>query len=136
MRGGFLHMLWFIAAGSIVAFAALTFAGKLAYSSASGEFEPALVRDVSGHGVHQLYGIILVSNTCDQLSGRLLQVSTSTYEVSFSTWREPSTPCSEERTPRAFHEALFAPPQGVSFVATLNGLPFPIAIITATSSKP
>ena len=91
---------------------------------------PVLVRDTIGVGSHTLSGTIPVSSTCDEVTVKTEQVSTTTYALMFTTWREPHVPlCIEREVTRQFRAIIFASSLGVSFTATLDGEPIPIAVI-------
>lgn len=135
MRGTLLHLLWFSIVSSFVACVVLVVAGRIEFANASGESDPVVVRDVLGPGnSHHLFGMVLVPQTCDELQQHLQVISTSTYEMVFHVWQEPSVSCTNERTPRVFEESLFAASGSVDFVATLDGVAFPITILVATTS--
>jgi hypothetical protein len=135
MRGNVLHLLWFTIVSCAIASIVLIGVGKMVYANAAGENDPTVVRDELGLGSHHLYGMVMVSQTCDELQDHIQLVSSTTYEVVFDTWQEPSVPCLNQRTPRVFHESIFAPPTGVEFVATLDGAVLPIAIVPVVSAS-
>lgn len=91
---------------------------------------PVLVRDTIGVGSHTLTGTIPVSSTCDEVTVKTEQVSSTTYALMFTTWREPHVPlCIEQEVTRQFRTIVFASSLGISFTATLDGEPIPIAVI-------
>ena len=96
---------------------------------------PVIVRDELGQGVHHLSGMVMVPSSCDQLSVRVEPRSDITFVLVFRTWREPSTDCILDETPRYFRAILFAPSTGVGFSATLDGLGFPIVVLPALPGR-
>lgn len=91
---------------------------------------PILARDNVGVGSHTLSGNVPVQSTCDEVIVDTEKTSDTSYTILFSTWREPYIPtCASQEVLREFHAIIFAPSLGVSFAATLNGHPVPIAVI-------
>lgn len=91
---------------------------------------PILARDNVGIGSHTLSGNVPVQSTCDEVIVDTAKTSDTSYTILFSTWREPYIPsCISQEVQREFHAIIFAPSLGVSFTATLNGAPIPIAVI-------
>lgn len=129
------RLVWFALAASTLSYAGLLFAGNFVSAQAARAYDPTLVRDEIELGAHHLSGMVMVPATCDELSMRIEQVDTFTYALRFSTWREPSVPCTEEETPRAFREVLFAPSAGIHIIATLDERALPIAIIPITAAS-
>lgn len=123
------HLAWFMIVVCTVTFVVLIFAGRLVFARAAGESDPTLIRDELGPGSHHLSGMVEVPSSCDELQERVEVLSRTTYEIIFTTWQEPSVPCSETEVPRAFRDALFAPATGVEFTATLDGAPLPILVL-------
>ena len=89
---------------------------------------PIIVRDNLRPDEHHLSGILLVPMTCDQLKVASRQISKYEYELIFESWPEPSIPCKEEPSARAFKTIVFAPAVGVHFSAILDKKPLPIAV--------
>lgn len=91
---------------------------------------PILIRDKIGAGTHILSGVVPVSSSCDEIIVYTEKISDSLYAIIFSTWREPYiSPCIEREVSREFRAVIFASSLGVSFTASLNGEPVPIAVI-------
>ncbi|MEK7133893.1 MAG: hypothetical protein AAB804_02385 [Patescibacteria group bacterium] len=126
-----LRMMWFTAISVVISYGIYLLVGNTLYARASGAYEPILVRDVIGPGSHYLSGMIMVPTPCDELYVRTHAVSSTTFLLSFKTWREPSVSCTEDRTPRPFHATLFGPATGVNFGATLDGVGQPIVVLPA-----
>ncbi len=135
MRENALHFLWFSIVSCAIACVVLIAVGKIVYANAAGENDPIVVRDELGFGSHHLFGMVLVPETCDELQDYIQAVSSTTYEMVFNIWQEPSVLCLQERTPRAFHEAIFGPPTGVEFLATLDGVAFPMTVLSSSPSQ-
>jgi len=133
------RMVWFAIVLTAASFAIFAVLGNFAISSAENE-GPVLIRDVVTPGVHNLSGMILLPLSCDELSTQSKPVSSTTYQLIFETWQDPSIACPEEPTPREFKTVIFAPQTGVTFFATLDGQGFPIQVTpddsAATSTKP
>ncbi len=125
----FYHLLWFTVISTVVAYVVLVVWGQIVFASASGHNDPVVIRDELGPGSHHLSGMVMVDQTCYQLQEKVNQMSSTLYEIEFKSWEEPSVPCKVERTPRWFHQALFAPAVGVDFIATLDGIALSIAVI-------
>jgi len=123
------RLVWFTVVACAVAFIILVFAGRMVFAQAAGESDPVVIRDELGPGSHHLSGMVEVPASCDELQERVQTLSTTTYEIVFTTWQEPSVPCGDDRVPRAFRDALFAPAAGVEFAATLDGDPLPILVL-------
>ncbi len=124
--------MWFFVATSLVSYGSYLVAGSIVHARAAGTYDPVVIRDVLGPGIHRLSGMIMVPTPCDQLSVRTHAVSSSTYMLVFKTWREPSVNCDTIEMPRPFHETVFAPATGVEFVATLDGASIPILVLPVT----
>jgi len=131
----FSRMIWLLVVASLVAYATYLVAGNMVNAEASGENIPVIVRDELGQGVHHLSGMVMVPSSCDQLSVRVEPRSDITFVLVFRTWREPSTDCILDETPRYFRAILFAPSTGVGFSATLDGLGFPIVVLPALPGR-
>jgi hypothetical protein len=92
--------------------------------------KPILIRDKVGVGSHILSGVVPVSSSCDEVIVYTDKISDSLYAIIFTTWREPYiSSCVERELSREFRAVIFAASIGVSFTATLNGEPIPIAVI-------
>lgn len=135
MEGVLARLGWFIVGAVVVAYLIFLIGSSILNAEASGLNAPIVVRDELRANEHQLSGMVWVSSPCDELSVQTSQVSATLYELSFSTWREPSVTCGNDSIPRAFHTIIFAPGAGVYFVATLDSAPLPIAVIPIVSSS-
>ena len=133
------RMVWFAIVLTAASFAIFSVLGNFAISSAENR-GPVLIRDVVSTDVHTISGMLLLPLSCDELSVQSKPVSSSTYQLIFDTWQDPSIPCPEEPTAREFKTVIFAPQMGITFFATLNGQGFPIQVTpdysAATSTKP
>lgn len=123
------RLAWFAIVTVAISYAAFLFSGSIISAQLSGINNPVVIRDELGPNSHHLYGMVMVPTPCDELFVRTETVSTSTYELLFETWREPSVTCAEEETPRSFRAVLFAPAAGVNFLATLDGTDLPVAVL-------
>jgi hypothetical protein len=122
------RLLWFVVLAAAISYGSYLLAGTAVDAQSSGAYEPVVIRDVLGPGLHNLSGMVMVPTPCDELMVSTQAVSTSSYMLIFKTWREPSVTCASDETPRSFHETLFAPAAGVDFAATLDGAGLPIAV--------
>ncbi len=129
------RMLWFFVVASVLAYAVYLVAGSIVHAQESRENQPIIVRDELGPGAHHLSGMIMVPTPCDQLSVRTEALANFTYVLVFRTWREPSVICEMNEVPRYFRTVLFAPSAGVTFIATLDGVGFPIIVEPALPSR-
>jgi len=123
------RLVWFTIVACLIAFMVLTVMGRLVFARAAGEDDPILVRDELTHGAHHLSGMVMVPSSCDELTLDVQEISSAMYEITFSTWQEPSVPCDGSRTPRAFRDVLFAPAADALFTATLDGVALPILVL-------
>ena len=128
------RMLWFFVVASLLAYATYLVAGSIVHAQASREYTPVTVRDELGQGVHHLSGMVMVPTRCDDVSVRAEEVSSGTYTLVFRSWREPSTDCPADETPRYFRAVVFAPSVGVQFTASYDGTGFPIVVLPAALS--
>lgn len=119
----------------MVAYACYVIGAGVVIADVSGSYRPVIVRDELAPNQHYLSGMIMVDNTCDQLTLSTKAISDTNFELVFGTWREPSSAvCADDPSPRSFRALLFAPAAGVSFIATYNGRSLPIAVVTMTPS--
>ena len=125
-------MLWFIVVACVVAYCTYLVAGSIVNAQASSEYQPILVRDELGAGVHHLSGMIMVPTPCHELILRTEKLSETAHVLSFRTWEEPSRKCERQEVPRHFRTVLFAPSAGVEFIATLAGVGLPITVLPVT----
>lgn len=123
------RLAWFAIVASAFSYAALLVLGSIVNAQASGLRDPVVIRDDLGVGIHRLSGMVMVPSRCDQVSLRTEALSTSTYSLAFTTWRDPSVACGGGAVPRAFRQVVFAPSAGVHFLASLDGRSFPIVVI-------
>ncbi len=129
MEGMFSRLAWIAAVCVIISYATYLVVGNIVNAQASGINEPVVIRDELRPNTHQLSGIVVVPTPCDELSVDFKALSTTTYSLILKTWHEPSVTCGNDPVPRAFHTTVFAPAAGVYFVATLDGVALPIAVI-------
>ena len=122
------RMVWFAIVATAFSYAVFIVLGNFVTAEAQDE-GPVRIRDVLEPGSHHLSGMVSVPQACDELLVRTEKLSTSSYELIFSTWQDPSVQCSPQSQPREFQAALFAPSTGVQFIATLNGRPLPVLVI-------
>jgi len=129
------QLAWFAIVSIIIAYVVYIVASSVVNAQAAGLNEPVLVRDELRPGEHELSGMVMVPSPCDELAVQTRQISTTQYSLDFTTWREPSIACSDDRTPRDFQTSLFAPAAGVYFVATLDGQALPIGVVPLVYSE-
>jgi len=137
MEGALARAAWFIVGAIIIAYLSYLIAASFVGAQAAGLNMPIAIRDDLQPNKHQLSGMVMVPSPCDELTLKTEQISETMYELNFTTWREPSVTCADDSTPRAFRTVLFAPSAGVNFVATLDNVALPIAVIPeiATTSQ-
>lgn len=124
------RLAWFAVVASISSYAVLLVVGSFVHARAARAYDPVVIRDELGVGVHHLSGMVVVPSNCDQLSVHVEKYSTTTYSLEFKTWRDPSVPCDVPDVPRAFREILFAPSTGIHVNASIDGRSFPVALIS------
>ena len=129
------RLVWFAVVATAACFAIFFVLGNFFVASAQDE-GPVPVRDVITSGTHRLSGILVLPLSCEELSVQPRQVSASEYALVFTTWQDPSIACPQTPTPRQFNAVVFAPSDGISFIATLDGKNIPIIVLpdTATST--
>lgn len=127
------RLLLFTFAASLVAGGILIIVGKLVFAHAAGEYEPSVIQEsvrvTNGIVTHHLTGMVEVHNTCNVLLQHIKQVDSTLFKIVFSTWRESSVECRNEKTPRHFRDSVTTATRDVVFIATLDGAPIPITII-------
>lgn len=129
------RLVWFAVVASTFSYAVLLVAGSIVHAQAARLNAPILIRDELGVGVHHLSGMVMVPSRCEQLSVHTEALSTTTYSLIFTTWHEPSVTCEDGEIPRSFREVVFAPSAGVQFVASLDGRPFPVAVMPVVRGR-
>jgi len=130
MEGVLARLGWFVVGAIIVAYLIFIVLSSIVNAQASGINAPIPVRDELQANEHNLSGMVMVQSPCDELSVKTPeQISPDVYQLTFTTWREPSVTCPNDATPRAFQTVLFAPAAGIYFVATLDNVALPIAVI-------
>jgi hypothetical protein len=133
------RMVWFAVVSTAASFAVFAVLGNFAIAGAENE-GPVVIRDVLSPGAHQFSGMLLLPLACDELSVQSRPMSSSTYQIIFQTWQDPSIACPPGPTPREFKTVIFAPSVGVEFLATLDGKSFPIEVVpdipAPTSTRP
>lgn len=127
--GFFRSLVWFVLILFVGLGATLIVANEIVRANLK-PIRPILIRDTVGIGSHTLAGVVPVSSTCDEVIVYTEKVSDSLHKLIFSTWREPNiSTCIDREQSREFRAVVFASSIGVSFTATLNGEPVPIAVI-------
>jgi len=127
------RFFWLFITTCLVVYAGYVFAGS--WMLRKSVETPVVILDQVRPYMHSLSGMVNVQSPCDQLSVRAESISTSTYMLLFSTWREPSVTCKIEPFPRSFQTQFFAPAHGIHIYATLDGQPLPIFIEAVTATK-
>jgi hypothetical protein len=128
------RLVWFGVVASFASFAIFFVLGNFAVATAE-DTGPVAIRDVLSPGVHHLSGMLLLPNSCDELTVETEQLSATAYALEFHTWENPSVPCPTTPTPREFQTIVFAPSVGVSFSASLDGTAFPITVLPAVITQ-
>jgi hypothetical protein len=123
------RMVWFFIVAGAVAYIIFIALGATIHARALDESRLVVIRDSLDVGAHYLSGIIMVRRTCSQLSVTYEKIADGLYSLRFSTWDEPSVPCTTEDTPRSFRAVVFAPSTGVTFVGSLDGEPLQLSVI-------
>ena len=123
------RMVWFFIVACAVAYIIFIVLGATIQARALDQSRIVTVRDSLEVGAHYLSGIVMVRQTCSQLSVSYERVSDSLYSLIFTTWDEPSVPCIVEDTPRSFRAVVFAPSTGISFVGALDGEPLQLSVV-------
>lgn len=129
------RMAFFAAVACIFSYATLVVAASSIRTEADEAIRTVWVRDVATSSTHYMSGIVMTPSTCSELHVRVSQVSTSVYKLSFTTWDNPSIPCTRELTPRPFRTVVFGPLIGLRFISTLNDQPLPILVIPSEPKK-
>ena len=129
MKDALVRLVWFFIVACATSYVVFLIAGSAIRAQAIDESRIFLIRDSLKPGVHYLSGIVMAPSTCAQISVRSKQVSTTTYELIFTSWEEPSVPCVQDDTPRSFRAVVFAPAAGVQFIGSLNEEPLSLAVI-------
>ena len=123
----FSSALWLLTVIFSVSYVSHLYLASIAHSEAI-EAGPVIIRDNLRSGEHHLSGMVTVSSPCDLLSVNAKKLSWNTYVLDFTSWNEPAILCEETPVPRSFNTTIFAPSIGISFIATLDGKPFPIIV--------
>lgn len=123
------HLVWMSLICVSIAYTVFVVVGGAIHSQALSASRVVAVRDVYKPGEHDLSGMVMVPNTCSQLVLHTEDLGANTFELRFTTWREPYVDCVEEDTPRYFRAVLFAPAVGVRFVGSLDGSALDIATL-------
>ncbi|MBV9158978.1 MAG: hypothetical protein JO019_00050 [Candidatus Kaiserbacteria bacterium] len=128
------RLVWFFFVSGVLAYSVFLIGGGFINAQAVSASRIVSVRDELQPGVHHLSGMVMVHSTCAQLSVSDTELSSSTIQLNFTTWMEPSVPCVEEDTPRAFRSVVFAPAAGVQFLGSLDGDPLTIVVVHEKAS--
>ena len=129
MKDAIVHLVWFFIVACAVSYLVFLVAGSTIRAQALDESRIVLVRDSLKPGVHYLSGIVMAHSTCAQISVRSQQVSTTTYQLIFTSWEEPSVSCVQDDTPRSFRAVVFAPAAGIELIGVLDDEPLQLAVI-------
>lgn len=112
----------------VVAYAVFLMAGATIYAQEEERSKTVWVRDDISPNIHRLAGMIMLPSSCHELTVRTEKLGEHAFKLVFTTWEHPYVECIKETTPVAFHEVVFAPAVGITFIATLDGKPLPIII--------
>ncbi|MDR3571368.1 MAG: hypothetical protein P4L81_04170 [Candidatus Pacebacteria bacterium] len=128
------RLVWFAIVATAAFFAIFVVLGNFALLQAQNPGVLA-IHDIVTPGTHSLSGILVLPLSCDELSVATQKVSDTEYLLAFQSWQDPSIDCPKAPAPRAFQAVALAPATGVQFVATLDGKPLPITIITDVAAS-
>ena len=120
------RILWICILCTLVAYATYLLLGS--HIEAKESMLPVVVRDNISLGEHHLSGVVMVPDSCDELSFEVMKIDYAHYKIAFTTWPEPSVECVHEPTARVFTTTVFAPSVGVQFIASLDAGSLPIAV--------
>lgn len=123
------RLTWFFVVAAAASYGILFVAGSAIRAQALDETRVVLIRDTLKPGAHHLAGMLMVRRTCAEVSVRSEKLSNTLYHLQFSTWEEPSVPCKNVDTPRAFRAVVLAPAAGVSFIGTLDSEPLELSVV-------
>ena len=129
MKDALVRLTWFFIVACVVSYIVFLVAGSAIHAQAVDESRIVLIRDVLKPNVHYLSGIIMAPSTCAQVSVRSTQITTTVYQLIFTSWEEPSIACIREDTPRSFRAVVFAPAAGIQFIGSLDDEPLRLAVI-------
>ena len=129
MRDTLRRLTVFAVVASIFTYGVLLAGGDVVQASATHIIiVPTVIRDTPEKGAHILSGTLVLPSSCDELSAHILEVSTSSFVITLSTWQDPAITCTKNPVSKWFQTVAFAPPKGVSFAAKLNGEDLPMVI--------
>lgn len=128
MKGMIQRLSWFFVVSVLVAYSFFLFTGSAINAKAVDATHIVQVRDSVQPGVHHLTGMVMVPESCAELSVSTEAITDTTYMLQFKLWNEPSVPCVKDDTPRVFHATVFAPAAGVEFVGALEDEPLTIVV--------
>jgi hypothetical protein len=121
-RAGWIVVM--VIAGSYVTF----LGGDYVFNKDVATSSPILIDDVIRKDQHHLYGKIIVSKSCLEVTLDAKKITERNFILAFSTWEEPGVKCKNEYTERVFNTTIFAHPEDVEFAATLDTEPLPIIV--------
>lgn len=131
MSPSFMRGLWSLILVLVSAYGIYIFFGSQISAESAGRTGPVVIRDVVRGGEHFITGSLNVGFSCEtlRLENRMIE---GVYELKFSTWRDPSLPCSPGPILRPFALELFAP-SDARFVATNDDKPLNIVVLRESS---
>src|ERR1700722_7914677 len=110
------RLVWLALVTIAAFFAIFVVLGNFVATRAQGSGVVA-IHDVISPGAHHLNGILVLPLSCDELNVSVDPMSSTTYQVQFTTWQDPSIACPSTPTPRPFETVAFAPSTGILFTA-------------------
>ena len=113
---------------SLFSYVVLFIGGSFVQANAASERAPIIILDTVGVASHKLSGSLLLPSICDYLSVYVKDISTTTYQLAFITWQDPSIRCVPTSVARSFEAIAFATSTGITFQATLDGQNIPILV--------
>jgi hypothetical protein len=128
MRDAARRLTIFAVVASVFSYGVLLVGGKVVEANATHIIVPMVIRDTPEKGAHILSGTLLLPVSCDELSAHIIEVSTSSFVITLSTWQDPAVTCTQDKISKWFQTVAFAPQKGIVFAAKLDGQDIPMVI--------
>lgn len=122
------RLFYFALLASALAYVVYLIGGATIYAQEELRQRTVWVRDHVSPNMHRLAGMVTLPSSCMELTVKTVQLSPSAFTLIFETWEHPYVECEHVPTRVAFHEIVFAPALGITFIATLDGKPLPIIV--------
>jgi|GEM_PF-2730045 len=119
----------FAVVASVFSYGVLLVGGNIVEANSTNIIvAPTVIRDTPEKGAHILSGTLVLPSPCDELSAHTVEVSTSSFVITLSTWQDPAVTCTQDKVSKWFQTVAFAPQKGISFAAKLDGQDMPMII--------